>query len=116
MLEAEIKNLTEAINVLIKTIKEKEEIKEVKPKSQKIEKAVKDLTPTTPEIPKEIKEAVIESPTVEDLQSLCARIVRTNRDKKKDIVKLLENYNGAKTISQVPTESLEELKSKLLEL
>lgn len=110
MLEEEIKKLTEAVKLLTETLKQE---KEIKPKT---EKAIKQKA-ETPESPKiEIPKDINELPTIEELQSICTRIVRADRDKKRDIVNILDSYNGAKTISQVPSENLHELKSRLLEL
>ena len=53
------------------------------------------------------------APTVDDLQALCSAMVRDNPDVKPKIKTLIQSFDGAKTLSKVPTDRLPELKAAL---
>jgi hypothetical protein len=92
-LESKIETLTIAIIELTETIKGQ------KPKSEKEEIKIE----------KSKKE---ENLSHQDLQDLCSSIVREDRSKKQNIMDLLESY-GAKTISKIPEDKIQEVGTKL---
>lgn len=118
-LEAKIEKLTAAVEMLTKVIVETD-IKRLEqvPGIETIEvQQVQDSKPR--EVPKEAVESAQDdapTPTVEDLQSLCMKLVRSDKANKQKIVELVSAYKGAKTIAQVPPEKLPELKTKLEQL
>jgi hypothetical protein len=53
------------------------------------------------------------TPTVDDLQALCSELVRADASIKPKIKELIASFDGAKTLSKVPTDRLPELKAAL---
>jgi hypothetical protein len=51
--------------------------------------------------------------TVDDVQALCSAMVRENESIKPKIKALIQTFDGAKTLSKVPTDRLPELKAAL---
>ena len=51
--------------------------------------------------------------TVDDVQALCSAMVRENESIKPKIKTLIQTFDGAKTLSKVPTDRLPELKAAL---
>ena len=51
--------------------------------------------------------------TVDDLQALCSELVRADASIKPKIKELIASFDGAKTLSKVPTNRLPELKAAL---
>lgn len=51
--------------------------------------------------------------TVDDVQALCSAMVRENGSIKPKIKALIQTFDGAKTLSKVPTDRLPELKAAL---
>lgn len=82
--------------------------------------------PATPVIPEVVTVPTVEAPaepapaptpaaplTVDDVQALCSAMVRDNPDIKPKIKELIQSFDGAKTLSKVPTDRLPELKAAL---
>lgn len=110
MLETKIEKLTKAIEALTAVIEtqqnQAEQLKnDVLLTSNEADEGVTPtLPPTSP-------------PTIshEEVKDLCLKISRADRSKKPAIKALLGEY-GANVVTQVPAESLAELKTKLEEL
>lgn len=51
--------------------------------------------------------------TVDDVQALCSAMVRENESIKPKIKALIQTFDGAKTLSKVPSDRLPELKAAL---
>lgn len=66
--------------------------------------------PETPPIPAPAPAAPL---TVDDVQALCSAMVRENESIKPKIKALIQTFDGAKTLSKVPTDRLPELKAAL---
>lgn len=83
--------------------------------------------PATPVIPEVVTVSTVEAPapetpptpapaaplTVDDVQALCSAMVRENESIKPKIKALIQTFDGAKTLSKVPTDRLPELKAAL---
>lgn len=120
-LEAKIEKLTKAVELLTKTILERDvaELAQniIEPTVEVMKEVVEaDVKKTNPrkaeQAPKEEKAEPSKEVTAEDVQAVCLAIVREDSTKKKAIVELLGEY-GAKTVGQVKTDKLPELKAKL---
>lgn len=66
--------------------------------------------PETPPTPAPASAAPL---TVDDVQALCSAMVRENESIKPKIKALIQTFDGAKTLSKVPTDRLPELKAAL---
>lgn len=66
--------------------------------------------PETPPTPTPAPAAPL---TVDDVQALCSAMVRDNESIKPKIKALIQTFDGAKTLSKVPTDRLPELKAAL---
>lgn len=66
--------------------------------------------PETPPTPAPAPAAPL---TVDDVQALCSAMVRENESIKPKIKALIQTFDGAKTLSKVPTDRLPELKAAL---
>ena len=66
--------------------------------------------PETPPPPTPVPAAPL---TVDDVQALCSAMVRENESIKPKIKALIQTFDGAKTLSKVPTDRLPELKAAL---
>lgn len=120
-LEAKIEKLTSAVELLTKAILERDiaELAQniVEPTVEVTEEVVAESVKKTKakkaeEAPKEEKFEPPKEVTAEDVQAVCLAIVREDSTKKKAIVDLLGEY-GAKTVGQVKSDKLPELKAKL---
>lgn len=70
--------------------------------------------PETPPTPTPAPVPVPAAPlTVDDVQALCSAMVRENESIKPKIKALIQTFDGAKTLSKVPTDRLPELKAAL---
>lgn len=66
-----------------------------------------------PEMPPTPTPTPAASLTVDDVQALCSAMVRENESIKPKIKALIQTFDGAKTLSKVPTDRLPELKAAL---
>lgn len=110
-LEAKIEKLTSAIESLIETLYDVEASVAIPPSAPSRGELEQALEP-------EQKQEVEPEPTVEpeisheDVQQLCLKVVRKDRNKKPDLKRILGEY-GATLVADVPTDKLSELKAKL---
>jgi|SRR5690554_2392296 len=116
-LEKKIAELTVAINTLTETILKSDIGLLIKEQAEQIEAAVEEHAPaklkTEPKGEKaEPEQTNDDAPTVDEIKSLCMRLVRADKTKKQPILDALGAY-GAKTVDKVPSDKLGELKTKL---
>ena len=62
--------------------------------------------------PKKDEPEQADTPTVDEIKSLCLQLVRADKAKKQPILDALGEY-GVKTVDKVPSDKLGELKTKL---
>jgi hypothetical protein len=75
---------------------------------------VSTVTPAPETLPTPTPAPVPTEPlTVDDVQALCSAMVRENESIKPKIKALIQTFDGAKTLSKVPTDRLPELKAAL---
>lgn len=111
-LRAEIADLRQAVNGLTATLLGVAHA--ALPTIPAIPEVVTIPTIATPETPAPAPTpAPTAAPTVDDLQTLCSAMVRDNPDIKPKIKTLIQSFDGAKTLSKVPTDRLPELKAAL---
>lgn len=117
-LENQIAELTKAVNTLTETILKSDIGQLIKEQAEQIEKAVEEHAPEKvveekPQSkPKKSEKPTDDTPTVEEIKSLCMQLVRADKTKKQPILDALGEY-GAKTVDKVPSDKLGELKAKL---
>lgn len=116
-LEKQIAELTAAVTALTETILKSDACQPIKEQAVQIEAAVEEHAPvkSKPE-PKgqkaEPEQTNDDTPTVDEIKSLCMQLVRADKAKKQPILDALGEY-GAKTVDKVPSDKLSELKTKL---
>lgn len=100
-LEAKIEKLTSTIEALIETLYDVEANVAIPPTAE-------------PEQKQEVEPEQTAEPEInhEDVQQLCLKVVRKDRNKKPDLKRILGEY-GATLVADVPTDKLSELKAKL---
>lgn len=116
-LEKKIAELTVAVNTLTETILKSDIGSLIKEQAAQIESAVEEHAPVKPKPEPKSEKAEPEqtnndTPTVDEIKSLCMRLVRADKSKKQPILDALGEY-GAKTVDKVPSNKLGELKTKL---
>lgn len=117
-LELKIEQLTAAVNTLTETILKSDIGELIKEQAEQIDKAVEETTkatkPKKQDAPKAEKpeQAKDDTPTVDEIKSLCMKLVREDKGKKQPILDALGEYD-AKTVDKVPADKLGELKAKL---
>lgn len=117
-LEAKIEELTKAVNTLTETILKSDIGALLKEQAANIDSAVEQTKSTKakkkaePQPEPKDEPTDNDTPTVDEIKSLCMSIVRADKTKKQAILSALGEY-GAKTVDKVPTNKLAELKAKL---
>ena len=108
-LEKQIAELTKAVNTLTETILKSDIGQLIKEQVEQIEKAVEEKPQPKP---KKAEKPTDDTPSVDEIKSLCMQLVRADKSKKQPILDVLGEY-GAKTVDKVPSDKLGELKTKL---